>query len=206
MATSSVAVQITGFNNLGPAFTSANATIKQFEHNASNSFHEARGAADLFGDAVGVRLNKHLSGIIAQSQILGPLFELAFPIAALAGFIELGEKLGEKMDEIINKTKELERVQKEAAKAIDESLKLDVQAQKDLKDAAQAGASEQQKLAVAADDLRGKIEKQAAVVRAYRDALFDLQNTGSTRDTVLGFKKDDIPQLNTLLGKAEDQL
>jgi hypothetical protein len=66
------------------------------------SMHEAKGAAALLGEEVGLKLNRHLRGVLASSEMLGPVLEAAFPIAAAIGFFEVISKGAEKLSEMIS--------------------------------------------------------------------------------------------------------
>jgi hypothetical protein len=68
------------------------------------NMHESRGAAKLFSEELGVNLNRHLAGVLAQSSSLGPLLSAAFPIAAAIGFIEVISQFAEKISEAISDT------------------------------------------------------------------------------------------------------
>ena len=72
------------------------------EESLSGSMHEAKGAAALLGEEVGVKLNRHLRGVLASSETLGPLLAAAFPIAAALGFTEVIIQAAEKMAEFIS--------------------------------------------------------------------------------------------------------
>lgn len=68
----------------------------------SASMHEAKGAAALLGEEVGIKLNRHLRGVLASSETLGPILAAAFPVAAAIGFAEVIVHAAEKMSEFIS--------------------------------------------------------------------------------------------------------
>ena len=72
------------------------------ETGMAESMHEARGAAALLGEETGIRLNRHLRGVLASSETLGPILAAAFPIAAAVGFTEVLIHVAEKMSEVIS--------------------------------------------------------------------------------------------------------
>src|SRR5689334_2936002 len=72
------------------------------EEQMAGSMHEARGAAALLGEETGIRLNRHLRGVLASSETLGPILSAAFPIAAAIGFTEVIIHAAEKMSEFIS--------------------------------------------------------------------------------------------------------
>lgn len=71
------------------------------------SFREARGAAALLSEEVGVRLNRHLQSAIASSQLLGPLLQGAFSIVAVVGFLEVAKGIYDRLTDIKQKEDEI---------------------------------------------------------------------------------------------------
>jgi hypothetical protein len=63
----------------------------------ARNFNESRGAAALLGEEVGIKLNRHLRGILATSSLIGPALEAAFPIAAAVGFGTVMYEAGKKI-------------------------------------------------------------------------------------------------------------
>src|ERR1700687_1459362 len=59
------------------------------EKGAGQSMREAREGARLLSEETGVHLNRSLTGIISRSATLGPLLQVAFPVAAAIGFGEV---------------------------------------------------------------------------------------------------------------------
>ncbi|MCU1317430.1 MAG: phage tail length tape-measure protein [Candidatus Acidoferrum typicum] len=74
------------------------------ERRVGSEVREARGAAKLFSEELGIGLNRHLAGVLAQSSTLGPLLNAAFPIAAAIGFFEVIKTGAEKFSELISDT------------------------------------------------------------------------------------------------------
>lgn len=98
------------------------------EEGMAESMHEARGAAALLGEEVGIKLNRHLRGVLASSETLGPILAAAFPVVAAIGFAEVIAHATEKLTEWISETfiftkemKELDAALKSANKEIDEN-------------------------------------------------------------------------------------
>jgi hypothetical protein len=81
---------------------SSAAEVTTAEESMAASMHEARGAAALLGEETGVKLNRHLRGVLASSETLGPILAAAFPIAAAIGFAEVIVHAAEKMSEFIS--------------------------------------------------------------------------------------------------------
>jgi hypothetical protein len=70
----------------------------------AHGMNRGKDAADLLGNILGVHIPRELKKILAQSDLLGPALKGAFSIIAIAAFIELAIKLGEKLSELISKT------------------------------------------------------------------------------------------------------
>jgi len=70
----------------------------------AGSMHEAKGAAALLGEEVGVKLNRHLRSVLASSETLGPILAAAFPVAAAIGFAEVIAHATEKLTEWVSET------------------------------------------------------------------------------------------------------
>lgn len=68
-----------------------------FGQHTASSFHEAKGAAALLGEEVGVKLNRHLRGVLATSELLGPVLAASFNVVAAIGFIEVAKGIYEKI-------------------------------------------------------------------------------------------------------------
>jgi hypothetical protein len=77
-------------------------TAAASETKFAGSVQEARGAAKLFSEEAGVPLNRHLAGVLAKSELLGPILAKAFPIAAALGFAEVLVHVTEKVVELIS--------------------------------------------------------------------------------------------------------
>ncbi len=87
------------------------------EVSAGHSMGEARGAAKLLSEEVGVKLNRHLAGVLASSSTLGPILNAAFPVAAAIGFGEVIAGFAEKFSTLIADTFIYTDAMKEAYKA-----------------------------------------------------------------------------------------
>jgi len=74
------------------------------EAGAGRSMREAREAARLLSEETGVRLGRSLGGVIARSETLGPLLNMAFPVAAAIGFGEVIAHGTEKLTSLIANT------------------------------------------------------------------------------------------------------
>lgn len=107
MADSFVRVAIQADDQSAAAISQAQARIQAFKvatDSSGASLMEARGAAKLFGEEVGVNLNRHLASVLAKSSTLGPLLSAAFPVAAAIGFAEVIASGAEKMSNWVAKT------------------------------------------------------------------------------------------------------
>jgi hypothetical protein len=69
---------------------------------ARESMLEARHAAMLAGEEIGIKVPRALSSVIAKSEMLGPIMANAFALFAVVGFIELAVQAGEKLSEMIS--------------------------------------------------------------------------------------------------------
>lgn len=67
------------------------------------SIREARGAARLLSDELGVHLNRELAGVLARSPLIGAALESAFSVIAVVGFIDILEQVGKAIDSDIEK-------------------------------------------------------------------------------------------------------
>jgi hypothetical protein len=92
MSTPPILVPISALDETGPAFASATAKAEAFQASisrTSGSFKEARGAAMLLGEEVGIHMNRHLVTALASSKLLQGALAAAFPIVAAIGFAEI---------------------------------------------------------------------------------------------------------------------
>lgn len=134
----SVRVDIVANDQTQAAITSATSKLKSFGSagesagkSLERNFHEARGAAALFGEEAGVKLNRHLQSVLASSAILGPVLEAAFPIAAAVGLGEVLAQIGEKLLSFSDKMLGLARNTEQVTKKI---TQLDAEIIKGLRD------------------------------------------------------------------------
>jgi DNA-binding transcriptional regulator GbsR (MarR family) len=107
VSTRPITVQIAGDDaQLNAVMSRALAQIKLMQAGGqqagqvmASSFQESRAAAALLGEEVGVRLNRHLRGVLATSELLGPILKVAFYPAVLFGFYEVLSHVKDKIDE-----------------------------------------------------------------------------------------------------------
>jgi hypothetical protein len=71
------------------------------EAGAGRSMREAREGAKLLSEETGVHLSRGLTGILARSELLAPLLNAAFPVAAAIGFGEVIAHVAEKVSTMI---------------------------------------------------------------------------------------------------------
>jgi hypothetical protein len=71
------------------------------EAGAGRSMREAREGAKLLSEETGVHLSRGLTGILSRSELLGPLLNAAFPVAAAIGFGEVIAHVAEKVSTMI---------------------------------------------------------------------------------------------------------
>jgi hypothetical protein len=88
----------------GAAGQEAGRQIAEGMKQAEYSTTEARHAAHLLGEEVGVRVPRALQSVLASSETLGPVLSAAFSTVALIGFIELAKQAGEKLSSWISDT------------------------------------------------------------------------------------------------------
>jgi hypothetical protein len=140
------------------------------------STHEARGAAALFGDETGIKLNRHLRSVVASSETLGPLLEAAFPVAAAIGFYEVAEHVGEKLSEVISDTFIYTQAQKDeyaAQVALNQGIAEQVAKLDQLKQAYDLiGLSGSARLKVQFEQLTEEVKKNEQALSAAKDTAF----------------------------------
>ena len=96
MATPPVRVAITAEDLTGSAFSSAAAKTQAFQSATiatSGSMKEAKGAAMLLGEEIGVKMNRHLVSAMTSSTLLRGALSAAFPVVAAIGFIEIIQRI-----------------------------------------------------------------------------------------------------------------
>jgi hypothetical protein len=110
--------------------TAASATqMGAAEAGAGRNMLQTRESARLLGEETGIRLNRGLVSVMANSKILGPLLQTAFPVAAAIGFGEVIASFAEKFSTLIADTfiftaemKQLQATNVEANKEIAKSV------------------------------------------------------------------------------------
>lgn len=70
----------------------------------TRSLTDARFAAQLLGQELGVHIPRAMTTLLARSETLGPALNAAFAGIAIAGFIELAVQAGEKLANLISET------------------------------------------------------------------------------------------------------
>jgi hypothetical protein len=105
----------------GAAGLEAGEEISAGMQKAEYSTMEARHAAMLLGEETGVRIPRALTGIIAQSETLGPIMATAFSGIALIAFAELAAKAAQKFTDWYIST----FILTEAVKAMDAEMAKD---------------------------------------------------------------------------------
>src|ERR1019366_9996415 len=71
------------------------------EAGAGRSMREAREGARMLSEETGVHLSRSLTGVISRSEVLGPILNAAFPVAAAIGFVEVIASAAEKISAMI---------------------------------------------------------------------------------------------------------
>ena len=82
--------------------TELNAKIDEVPVHAVKGFGEARGAARLLGEELGIHMNRELGKVLSQSSLLGPALSAAFGVIAVAGFVAVAAQIAEKMSQWIS--------------------------------------------------------------------------------------------------------
>lgn len=223
MSTNPITVQIAGDDaQLNNILARALANIKAFGNEAGNSgekmsrsFGEAKGAAALLGEEVGIKLDRHLRGILATSELLGPALELAFPIVAAIGFIDVAKEVFDKISGVKALEKDLaasEAWQKHAEEVSKqyEEIKRQVvligqseaanQAQRQVWAAQDAAALQQFK-----QQLQGEIDllDKRDAVRQVRDTT-DIAHGGGGLVDVGGLNAEEIEKRKKLVEQVHD--
>lgn len=96
------------YSGLGGAAEKGGEAAVEAGGKASESFHEASGAAILLSDTIGVRMSRELRGIASQLPGIGLLLQAAFIPTAIFGFIEVLVSASEKIEEFIEKPRLIE--------------------------------------------------------------------------------------------------
>jgi uncharacterized protein Yka (UPF0111/DUF47 family) len=104
LAIAELRTQLTQLKAAQDATANSAQRMGQAERGAAVNITEARGAAKLLSQEVGVNLNRHLTSVLANSKVLGPLLQSAFPIAAAIGFGEVIASFAEKFSTLIADT------------------------------------------------------------------------------------------------------
>lgn len=105
-------------NETGVAGRNAGAAITEGMEKAEFSTTEARHAAHLLGEEIGVRVPRALQSVMAESSTLGPILSAAFSTVAVVGFVELAKQAGEKLSEWASSTFIFTEAQKEMDKEL----------------------------------------------------------------------------------------
>ena len=90
-----VQVPISAVDETSPAFASAQTKVQAFQAAATGSFTEARGAAKLFSEELGLGMNRELLRAVAGSQLLQGALSAALPVGLAIGFAEVFAKVPE---------------------------------------------------------------------------------------------------------------
>jgi hypothetical protein len=69
----------------------------------SVNVNEAKGSLALMGDELGVKMNRHMRGFIADLPVVGSLLSSAFSVFAVVGLIEILDRVPEAIDKIVEK-------------------------------------------------------------------------------------------------------
>jgi hypothetical protein len=129
MSTPAINVPITAEDLTGSAFASAAAKAKTFESSittSSYSMKEARGAAMLLGEEIGLKMNRHLVSAAASCGMLGTALAAAFPVVAIIGFLEYAERIPDALNRAWQSMSGLKALDEQ----IEESAKLQEQLHK----------------------------------------------------------------------------
>ncbi len=134
MATPPITIPISATDLTSPAFQSATRSAQQFQQaveRQSYSMREARGSAMLLSEEIGIKLNRHLAGVLANSQLIGGVLATAFSGVAAVGFFEVAVTGGQKLLDLLNDTafkaahfEKMSTIHKEFQKATEEAKKL----------------------------------------------------------------------------------
>src|ERR671924_661051 len=127
--TPSVQVPIVARDETSAAFASATANVQRFAAQTTGagtamdySMREARGGIMLLGEEIGVKLNRHVAGFLANLAPIGGAMSLAFAPLAIVNLIQLAEMLAEKVTKVSAKTKELAEEQKKLYEQVNKGL------------------------------------------------------------------------------------
>lgn len=109
MADASVRVAITASDESSAAISQVQAKLAAFKAQSAGagdamnySIREARGSVMLLGEEVGVKMNRHLAGLLARSEILGPALASAFSLVAAIAFVDVLKRAYESIINVTN--------------------------------------------------------------------------------------------------------
>lgn len=98
---------IDGLKNLATQSEQTSSRTKEQIEKASN-------AASILGDLVGVSIPNGLQKMLAESEVMGPVLEAAFPVAAGLAFVQAIAQMSEKLSQLIADTYIYTDAEKEA--------------------------------------------------------------------------------------------
>lgn len=113
-----IKVVITADDLTQQAFASASARAQAFGAVTGGSMREATASARLFRDELGVQgVGRELTNLIGRSQLLGPLLQTMFPVAAALGFVSVAKSVYEAIVKMAEAAGGYSQAMKDADKA-----------------------------------------------------------------------------------------
>ena len=144
----------------------------------TRSFHESRGSAALLGEEIGVRLNRHLQGVLATSSLLGPLLQSAFPVVAAVGFAEVIYEAGKRIYDFASGAKEAADAVKKLVDHFKELEKANAKSNERIGELSKGfetiGVSGSASGVIKIQQLGQELERVRAAMRANKDQAFGL--------------------------------
>ena len=207
MSTPSVSVAIQTLDLTSPGFNSATLNAERFKasiEGSTYSMREAQGAARLFNEELGTHMSRHLTAVLAQSALLGPALELAFPIAAAVGFYEVVSKVGEKLGQWYFDTAGLDAFKERMDETTKSVTKLWAETLHLQEEASLVGASPQQKWALQLDTDTASVDRQRKSVDELTNKIYFLKHGLS--ENIGGNTAADVPDLERMHLKAVGEL
>jgi hypothetical protein len=198
-------------DDLGEKSDEASDEIQSSMKKADFSMSEARGSAMLLGEEIGVRMNRHVAGFVAQLPGMGEAMQTAFSALAVVALVEMLVKGSEKLADWISETFIFTAAMKDSDAAI---VSLNKTLEQDAEDAAKANkaladfgksasqlAGERVKaLGTEKDALESKFAQEEAQLKIMGQ---DYKTYGKTIDEVGGQLQDTFHRLQAVRAEYE---
>lgn len=194
---------INDFTLLGASAETAGDEVAAGAEKMNFSMREAKGSAALLGEEIGVHMNRHVAGFLAQLPGVGEAMSAAFSAFAIIALIEIIDKAAEKLSQWIADTFIFTEAQKalnaELAKTNEQIVKNNAEIDALSEKMKTLGTTPLQKLDIQIGEQTDKIKKQQGVINELRDKIFFIKQGWDTSG-------ESIDSVNNKLGEAQNQM